>query len=152
MKSWEERLHYTTELLKSSSHQPAQLAEAAKSFYYKLVAADQYRTKAIFGGQVTLLSAKDNFVSLEKDYGLTAVSLLFITTAESFFVTSLPYLINDACNKNNDKSLSGRIIDNKNRGDVPWTIISMKPKMSPALTHSTANLRPAFVSTYTPNA
>lgn len=74
--SWDERLHYMTELLKSSaSFSAKQLSEAAKSFYDKLVAADAYQPSSKFGGRVTLLSAKDNFISLGKDYGLTPVSI-----------------------------------------------------------------------------
>lgn len=79
MKSWDDRLLYTTELLKSSTpYLASQLAEAAKSFYYKLLAADKYQPSSTFKGQTTLFRAKDNFVAIDKDYGLTPVSIVFM--------------------------------------------------------------------------
>lgn len=75
MKSWDDRLLYTTELLKACTpYLASQLADAAKSFYYKLVAADNYQPSSTFQGHVTLFRANDNFVSLDTDYGLTPVS------------------------------------------------------------------------------
>lgn len=77
MKSWDDRLFYTTELLKSSTpYLASQLADAARSFYYKLVAADKYQPSSTFKGQTTLFRARDNFVTVDKDYGLTAVRII----------------------------------------------------------------------------
>lgn len=76
MKSWEDRVNYVVGLLKGTvSFSSTQIAEAAKCFYQKLVVGDQYKPTSTFSGQVTLISAKDNFVTLSKDYGLNPVSL-----------------------------------------------------------------------------
>lgn len=77
LKSWEERLVYTTEVLSGISPFPAdQLALAAASFYYKLVAADKYKPNSHFKGQVVLVRAIDNYVALGDDYGLSTVSYI----------------------------------------------------------------------------
>lgn len=79
LKSWEERVARTTQILSGVTPYPAdQLAAAASSFYYKLVAADKYKPGSQFKGDVVLIRAIDNYVQLGDDYGLNAVSLKFI--------------------------------------------------------------------------
>jgi fatty acid synthase len=51
-----------------------QLTLAAESFYLKLAAADQYQPTGRFSGTISLVRAKDNFMKLGDDYGLTQVS------------------------------------------------------------------------------
>ncbi|GLH14335.1 Fatty acid synthase [Gryllus bimaculatus] len=72
--SWEKRLARCTDLLAGVSSYPAdQLAMAASSFYHKLKAADQYKPKTHYAGDVTLVRAEDNYVSIGEDYGLTQI-------------------------------------------------------------------------------
>lgn len=74
LKSWEERLATTTQILAGVTPYPAeQLAAAAASFYYKLVAADKYKPASQFKGEVVLIRAIDNYVQLGDDYGLNTV-------------------------------------------------------------------------------
>lgn len=54
---------------------PSDIAEAAESFYKKLVIADKYQTTSVFNGSVTFIKAKDNFVQLGDDYGLSEVRI-----------------------------------------------------------------------------
>lgn len=76
MKSWNERLKATTQILAGATNFPTnQLADAASSFYFKLVAADKYKPSKKFNGNVTLIRAIDNYVQLGHDYGLSDVSL-----------------------------------------------------------------------------
>lgn len=76
IQNWETKLSRTTEILKGlTPFSDDQLKMAASSFYYKLLAADKYAPSKKFMGKVTLLRAKDNYVSLEDDYGLTPVSI-----------------------------------------------------------------------------
>lgn len=78
MKSWEERLNRTTEVLSGiTPYNNNDIKAAAASFYYKLVAADKYKPSTNFKGEVTLVKAIDNFVSAGEDYGLNAVSFVF---------------------------------------------------------------------------
>lgn len=75
MSGWENRLSRATQLLSGSTPYPAEeLAIAAESFYKKLVAGDAYKPSGTYSGPVTLVKATDNYVSLGKDYGLSAVS------------------------------------------------------------------------------
>ncbi|XP_049809979.1 fatty acid synthase isoform X1 [Schistocerca nitens] len=72
--TWEARLQRSTEFLAGNVRYPAeQLAKAAESFYHKLMAADKYQPSAQYAGSVTLVRAKDNYVSLGDDYGLSKV-------------------------------------------------------------------------------
>ncbi|XP_066991506.2 fatty acid synthase [Anabrus simplex] len=72
--SWDDRLKRSTEMLAGATMYPAeQLATAAESFYHKLMAADQYQPNGRYSGKVTLVRAKDNYMSLGEDYGLTPV-------------------------------------------------------------------------------
>ena len=78
MQSWEDRLLRTTQILAGVTPYPAkELAAAAASFYYKLVAADKYKPSGQFNGEVTLVRAIDNYVQLGEDYGLRTVSSKF---------------------------------------------------------------------------
>jgi len=52
-----------------------ELKTAAKLFYGKLFVSFYYKPEQKFNGSVTLVTAKDNFVSLGPDYGLKPVSL-----------------------------------------------------------------------------
>ena len=77
--SWEARLKQCTELLKGVTPFPAeQLAAAAESFFFKLTAADQYQPTGRFSGTVSLIKAKDNFMKLSDDYGLSEVSFCYL--------------------------------------------------------------------------
>lgn len=76
--SWQERLQRSTEIILTKNKMgltfsAEDLALAASSFYYKLVAADKYKPVKSFQGPVTLIRASDNFVQLGDDYGLSAV-------------------------------------------------------------------------------
>uniref|UniRef100_A0A7R9F4Y2 oleoyl-[acyl-carrier-protein] hydrolase n=1 Tax=Timema bartmani TaxID=61472 RepID=A0A7R9F4Y2_9NEOP len=74
--SWEARLSNSTGILSGTTPYPAdQLAAAAESFYNKLSAADKYQPANKVSGEVTLFRAKDNFVKLGNDYGLSKVIL-----------------------------------------------------------------------------
>ncbi|CAH0549735.1 unnamed protein product [Brassicogethes aeneus] len=74
LKTLEERLEMTTQILNGSTPFPAdQLSAAASSFYLKFVAAEKYKPTASFNGQVTLVKASDNQVQLGEDYGLSSV-------------------------------------------------------------------------------
>lgn len=74
LSSWEARLSKSSELLAGSSvYSSDQLAAAAESFYFKLKIADQYQPKFKYGGDLILIRAKDNYVSLGDDYGLSQV-------------------------------------------------------------------------------
>lgn len=76
LKTWEERVARATQLVSGSAPFPKdQLAAAAASFYYKLVAADKYKPTSAFKGPVTLIRALDNYVQMGDDYGLSEVSL-----------------------------------------------------------------------------
>lgn len=75
-KTWEERLTRSTKILAGSTpFSEEELSSAASSFYYKLVAADKYKPKTKFNGEVTLLKATDNYVQLGEDYGLSEVNI-----------------------------------------------------------------------------
>lgn len=74
LKTWEDRLNRTTRILsKSTPFSSEQLAAAAASFYFKLVAADKYKPNTKFRGEVTLVRAIDNFVQMGDDYGLATL-------------------------------------------------------------------------------
>jgi hypothetical protein len=73
--TWQARLKQCTDLLKDATVFPAeQLALAAESFYFKLAAADQYQPMGRFSGVISLVRAKDNYLNLGEDYGLSQVS------------------------------------------------------------------------------
>lgn len=81
--TWEARLKHCTELLKGATPFPAeQLASSAESFYFKLAAADQYQPTNKFSGIVSLVRAKDNFMKLGDDYGLSTVCKKKVTVHE----------------------------------------------------------------------
>ena len=72
--TWQARLKQCTDLLKDVATFPAeQLAQAAESFYFKLAAADRYQPTGRFSGTISLVRAKDNYMNLGEDYGLTQV-------------------------------------------------------------------------------
>lgn len=68
---WEARVEHTLQLV-GGRHPRGDLAEAARSFYHKLVIMDTYRPSGRVRGPVTLFTARDNYVALEHDYGLGA--------------------------------------------------------------------------------
>lgn len=79
LRTWEERITKTTEILQGATPFPAQeLAAAASSFYYKLNAADKYQPKVHFKGDVTLVRAIDNYVQMGDDYGLSTVCIIVL--------------------------------------------------------------------------
>lgn len=73
--SYKARLAKTTEILKSSGipYPETELSQAAESFYYKLVLGDKYKPNSNFQGHIELVRAKDNYVTLGDDYGLSAI-------------------------------------------------------------------------------
>lgn len=78
LKTLEERIDRTTQILEGATPFPAaELASAAASFYYKLDAADKYKPGTHFKGDVTLVRAIDNYVQMGDDYGLSTVSSFF---------------------------------------------------------------------------
>lgn len=90
LKSWEERIAKVTQLLEGVTPYPAeQLAAAASSFYYKLVAADKYKPSSQFKGEVVLVRAIDNYVQLGDDYGLNTVSFIFFCLFLCYFTNSI---------------------------------------------------------------
>lgn len=56
-----------------------ELRTAAKLFHGKLFVSFYYKPQQKFSGSVTLITAKDNFVSLGPDYGLKPVSITYLT-------------------------------------------------------------------------
>lgn len=56
-----------------AGHAAPELAAAADAFYGKLVAADTYRPRGTLRAPVSLFTARDNYVTLDEDYGLRAV-------------------------------------------------------------------------------
>lgn len=52
----------------------SEIAQAADSFYKKLVVADSYKPSAKFSGETTLLRVDGNYLSMSEDYGLSNVS------------------------------------------------------------------------------
>jgi len=52
----------------------SEVAQAADSFYRKLVVADAYQPSGKFGGETTLLRVDGNYLSMSEDYGLSTVS------------------------------------------------------------------------------
>nr|CAI5827465.1 unnamed protein product [Callosobruchus analis] len=73
LKTWDERLKMTVDMLTGTPFKPEQIATAATSFYGKLSAADKYKPSGKFNGHVTLVKASDNYVQMGEDYGLSEV-------------------------------------------------------------------------------
>ncbi|KAG8224696.1 hypothetical protein J437_LFUL006083 [Ladona fulva] len=73
--SWETRLKRATSFLRGCVPQEFEtdLANAAESFYRKLLAADAYSPSGKVKGPVQLLRAEHNYVTLGDDYGLTPI-------------------------------------------------------------------------------
>ena len=92
LKTWEDRVSRATQIVAGSAPYPNdQLAAAAASFYYKLVAADKYKPNSYFKGPVTLIRAIDNYVQMGDDYGLSEVSCVSRFQNRNF-KTSIPGL------------------------------------------------------------
>lgn len=74
LKSLNERVARTVEIMQNIiPFPPEQVGAAALSFFLKLKAADMYKPQNKFTGPVTLVKAKDNFVEIDEDYGLSKV-------------------------------------------------------------------------------
>jgi len=74
LKTMDDRLERISRVLKGSlPYSDSDIKSAAASFYYKLVAADTYKPKTNFKGDITLVKAKDTYVLLNEDYGLNSV-------------------------------------------------------------------------------
>jgi len=88
-----------------------ELKTAAKLFHGKLFVSFYYKPEQKFNGSVTLVTAKDNFVSLGPDYGLTPVCIIIIIYIyKHLFITKLYFffLILQLCNCSlNIHSVSG---------------------------------------------
>lgn len=50
-----------------------ELQTGCHSFYKKLLAADSYDVSGVFKGKVVLFRAEQNYVKIDKDYGLKKV-------------------------------------------------------------------------------
>lgn len=62
------------ELMKDSTpYSDKELLAAVHSFYKKLVIADEYEQNKVFNGEVILMKATDNFLSMDREYGLSKV-------------------------------------------------------------------------------
>lgn len=77
-KTKEEQLEEAVNLLSDLPLNKDELKTAAKLFYGKLFVSFYYKPEQKFNGSVTLVTAKDNFVSLEPDYGLKPVSITWL--------------------------------------------------------------------------
>ncbi|KAI5717132.1 hypothetical protein M8J77_000765 [Diaphorina citri] len=73
--SYQARLEKTAEILKASGvpYPTQDVAKAAESFYQKLVLGDKYRPSSKLSGDIQLVRAQDNYVTLGDDYGLSAI-------------------------------------------------------------------------------
>uniref|UniRef100_A0A8D8PNC5 Fatty acid synthase n=1 Tax=Cacopsylla melanoneura TaxID=428564 RepID=A0A8D8PNC5_9HEMI len=73
--SYKARLEKTTELLKAAGlpYSTTDIAQAAESFYQKLVLGDKYKPSSKLTGEIQLVRAKDNYVTLGDDYGLSSI-------------------------------------------------------------------------------
>lgn len=72
--TWEARVARCVALVGAGAgHAAPELAAAADAFYGKLVAADTYRPRGTLRAPVSLFTARDNYVTLDEDYGLRAV-------------------------------------------------------------------------------
>lgn len=74
-KTKEEQLEEAVNILSDLPLNKDELKTAAKLFYGKLFVSFYYKPQQKFSGDVTLVTAKENFVSLEPDYGLKPVSV-----------------------------------------------------------------------------
>ncbi|XP_015587765.1 fatty acid synthase [Cephus cinctus] len=72
-KTDEEALNKVVELIGDVPFEAEDLKTAAFLFYKKLQAANLYRPGGKYNGPITLIKAKDNFVSLNDDYGLSEI-------------------------------------------------------------------------------
>lgn len=61
------------ELIGKTPFKGDDLKDAGILFFKKLKAANDYKPAGKYQGHVTLVKAKDNFVSLNSDYGLSQV-------------------------------------------------------------------------------
>lgn len=75
--SEDEILNKVVELINHPQLKAEDLKAAAVLYYKKLVAAYFYTPEPIYNGDVLLIKAKDNFVPLNKDYGLSKVIIKF---------------------------------------------------------------------------
>lgn len=69
----EEMFSKMLELIGTTSFESEDLKAAGILFFKKLRAANSYKPTGKYQGPVTLVKAKDNFVSLNTDYGLSQV-------------------------------------------------------------------------------
>ncbi|XP_058792836.1 fatty acid synthase [Phymastichus coffea] len=72
------------ELIGSTPFSPEDLKEAGTLFFKKLRAANSYKPTGKYQGPITLIKAKDNFVSLNSDYGLAQICRQNVKIEELF--------------------------------------------------------------------
>lgn len=77
-KTEDETLNKMLELIGNTPFKSEDLKIAGILFYKKLRAANMYKASNKYEGPITLIKAKDNFVSLNNDYGLSEVNFVFI--------------------------------------------------------------------------
>lgn len=75
--SLDKKLDKFVELIGNTRFSNEDLKVAAVSFFRKLEAANVYEPSSKYNGPVTLIKARDNFATLEQDYGLSEVSSKF---------------------------------------------------------------------------
>jgi len=80
-KTKEEQLEEAVSILSDLPLDKNELRTAAKLFHGKLFVSFYYKPQQEFNGNVTLVTAKDNFVALGPDYGLKPVSMIYIIIA-----------------------------------------------------------------------
>lgn len=74
LKTEEEVNQKFLELMKGSvPYSDKELQAAAYSFYKKLKIADEYKPSKKFKGEVVLMKATDNFIPMDREYGLSEV-------------------------------------------------------------------------------
>lgn len=85
------------EVIGSTRYSSDDLKVAAYHLYKKLAAAAFYNPNKKFSGPSMLIKATENFIPLEKDYGLSQVrflSLIFSEILRSIFTIFLSYRTN----------------------------------------------------------
>ncbi|KAK2587686.1 hypothetical protein KPH14_003803 [Odynerus spinipes] len=69
----EQTLNKMVEVIDTTRFTPEELKIAGMMLYKKLLAADRYKPSDMFGGKVLLIKARDSFITLSDDYGLSEI-------------------------------------------------------------------------------
>lgn len=88
LKTEEEVNQKFLELMKGSvPYSDKELLAAAHSFFRKLKVADEYKPSKKFNGDVVLMRATDNFIQMDRAYGLAEVLYFFLNSLSTFIPT-----------------------------------------------------------------